>query len=101
MSSYLFAEHQNAQGGWDVVAVDRDPELTFIWHSTPTIANTEANYAGASTAEALWTIPLDTPAGTYRIRHEGVDRTSASAPAQNYEGISSPFTITGTPAACP
>jgi neutral ceramidase len=101
MSSYLFAEHQNAQGGWDVVAVDRNPELTFIWHSTPTVANTEANYAGPSTAEALWTIPLDTPPGNYRIRHEGVYRTSSSTPAQPYTGISSVFTIAGTPAACP
>ena len=101
MGSYLYAERRNAQGGWDVVAADRDPELTFIWHSSPSLINTELNLAGPSTAEAVWNIPLDTPPGTYRIRHEGVSRLSASKPAQAYEGISSPFQVTGTAADCP
>ena len=102
MSSYLYAEHQNAQGGWDPVATNgEDPELLFLWHSTPSLINTELNQAGPSTAEALWQIPLNTPAGTYRIRHEGVYRLSASQAPVPYEGISSSFQITGTPAACP
>ena len=102
MSSYLFAERQNAQGGWDPVATNgHDPELTFIWHSTPSLISTELSEAGPSTAEGLWQIPLNTAAGTYRIRHEGVYRLSASQPAIAYEGLSSPFQITGTPAACP
>jgi len=102
MDSYLYAEHQNAQGGWDPVATNgHDPELTFLWHSTPSLINTELNLAGPSTAEALWQIPLDTPAGTYRIRHQGVERLSASQPAVAYEGISSPFQIIGTPSDCP
>jgi len=102
MSSYLFAEQQNAQGGWDPVATNgHDPELTFIWHSTPSLISTELSEAGPSTAEGLWKIPLNIPAGTYRIRHEGVYRLSASQPAIAYEGLSSPFQVTGTPAACP
>ena len=101
MSSYLYVERQNAQGGWDVVSSDGRPELNFIWNSSSSLLGTELNQAGPSTAEALWKIPLDTPAGTYRIRHEGVSRLSASKPAQSYEGISSPFQVSGTAADCP
>jgi neutral ceramidase len=101
MSSYLFAERQNAQGGWEVLAVDRDPELTFLWHSNPNLANTEANMAGASTAEAIWVIPHDTAPGNYRIRHEGVSRTDASLPPTPYTGITRTFKIAGVPSDCP
>ncbi|MFI4979497.1 MAG: neutral/alkaline non-lysosomal ceramidase N-terminal domain-containing protein [Nevskiales bacterium] len=101
MSSYLYIERQNAQGGWDVVGSDGRPDLNFIWHSNASLLNTELGISGASTAEALWKIPLDTTAGTYRIRHEGVSRLSASKPAQPYEGISSPFQVAGAPADCP
>jgi neutral ceramidase len=101
MSSYLYAERQNAQGGWDVVATDKNPELLFIWNSSPNLVSTELGLPMSSTAEAMWKIPLNTPAGTYRIRHEGVSRTSSSAAPVPYEGISSTFKITGTPAACP
>lgn len=101
MSSYAYAEHQNAQGGWDVVATDRDPQLRFVWNSSSNPISTELNMVSASTAELLWKIPRNTPAGTYRLRHEGVSRTSRSAPATPYEAIGQPFTISGTPQACP
>jgi neutral ceramidase len=101
MSSYLYAERQNAQGGWDVVATDRDPELTFIWNTSSNLVDTELNRVGPSTAEAIWNIPRDMPAGTYRIRHEGVYRLSSSDPPTPYEGLSSAFQIAGTPADCP
>ena len=101
MSSYLYVERGNAQGGWDVVATDKDPELTFIWNTSSNLINTELNQVGPSTAEALWKIPRDTPAGTYRIRHEGVYRLSSSEPPSPYEGISRAFQIEGTAADCP
>jgi neutral ceramidase len=101
MDSYAFAERQNTAGGWDVVAVDRDPELTYIWNSNPNVALTEANMAGPSTSEILWQIPANEPAGLYRIRHEGVYRLNASDAPTPYEGISRTFGITGQPAACP
>lgn len=101
MSSYLYIERQNAQGGWDVVGRDGQPELNFVWNASSSLLTTELNRAGPSTAEALWKIPLDTPPGTYRIRHDGVSRLSASQPAQPYEGISSPFQVSGNAAACP
>ena len=101
MGSYLYAERRNAQGGWDPMAYDRDPELTFIWHSNASLVNTELGHAGPSTVEALWQIPHDAPAGTYRIRHEGVYRLAADQDPVPYEGISSSFQITGTPGDCP
>lgn len=101
MSSYVYAEHQNVNGGWDVVASDRDPALRFVWNSSSNPISTELNMVGASTAEVLWKIPRNTPAGTYRLRHEGVSRTSRSAPPAPYEAISQSFTVSGTPAACP
>lgn len=101
MDSYAFAERRNAAGGWDVVAVDRDPELTYLWNSSPNVAYTEANMAGPSTSEILWQIPADAPAGLYRIRHEGVYRLKASDAPTPYEGISRTFGVTGQAAACP
>jgi len=101
MSSYLYVERKNAQGGWDVVATDNDPELQFVWNTSSNLINTELKQVGPSTAEAIWSIPRDTPAGTYRVRHEGVYRLSSSEPPSPYEGISSPFQIAGTPADCP
>jgi neutral ceramidase len=101
MSSYVYAERQNAQGGWDVVASDRDPQLRFVWNSRSNLISTELNLVSTSTAELLWKIPLNTPAGMYRLRHEGVSRTSRRAPAAAYEAISQPFMVSGTPQACP
>jgi neutral ceramidase len=101
MASYLYVERSNAQGGWDPVATDKDPELLFLWNWTPSLPLTEAHMVDSSSAEAVWTIPRNTPAGTYRIRHEGVSRASTSQPPTPYEGLSSPFQVSGAPADCP
>ncbi|HET8881989.1 MAG TPA: neutral/alkaline non-lysosomal ceramidase N-terminal domain-containing protein [Solimonas sp.] len=101
MSSYVHAERRNANGGWDVVATDRDPQLRFVWNSSSNPLSTELNMVSASTAEVLWKIPLNTPAGTYRLRHDGVSRTSRGAPPTPYEAVSRTFEISGTPQVCP
>ncbi|NGY03731.1 neutral/alkaline non-lysosomal ceramidase N-terminal domain-containing protein [Solimonas terrae] len=101
MSSYLYVERQNARGGWDVVATDKDPELLFVWHGKPNLVSTLLHVSSSSTAEAIWKIPANTPSGSYRIRHDGVSRSSANAAPTPYEGISRPFTIDGVPAPCP
>ncbi|HUP93205.1 MAG TPA: neutral/alkaline non-lysosomal ceramidase N-terminal domain-containing protein [Solimonas sp.] len=101
MSSYLYVERRDAAGLWQVVAIDGRPELNFIWNSSPSLLNSELNQSGPSTAQALWKIPRNTPAGTYRIRHEGVSRLSASEPPALYEGISSAFEVVGAAADCP
>jgi neutral ceramidase len=101
MSSYVYAERQNANGGWDVIATDRDPQLRFVWNSSSNPVSTELNMISASTAEVLWKIPLNTLPGTYRLRHDGVSRTSRGAPPTPYEAVSRPFEISGTPQVCP
>ncbi len=100
-SSYVFAERQRADGGWDVVATDRDPELIFDWAPTIPALLPLDTITGTSTAAAVWTVPRDTPAGVYRLRHEGAARMSLLAAAEPYSGVSSTFTIEGEPADCP
>src|SRR3546814_8381655 len=53
MSSYVYAERQNASGGWDVVATDRDPQLRFVWNSSSNLISTELNMVSASTVDLL------------------------------------------------
>lgn len=101
MSSYLFTERQNAAGGWDVVAADRDAELVFVWNANPSALQIVQNQAGASSAQSLWKIPLDASPGTYRIRYSGVHRLAADEPAQTHEGVSRTFQISGVPGRCP
>ncbi|TJY59029.1 hypothetical protein E4T66_15715 [Sinimarinibacterium sp. CAU 1509] len=101
MGSYLYVERQNAQGGWDVIATDRDGELLFLWDSDVSLIDTELGTIGPSTVEARWTIPANMAPGTYRIRHDGSYRLSKDQAPQAYKGISKSFAISGTPAACP
>ncbi len=101
-SSYVYAERQATDGSWVIVAQDRDPELLYVWkplQAQPVPVDAPAT--GLSTAEAVWTIPRNTPPGTYRLRHEGAARRSEAEAATPYNGISSPFTIAGPVAECP
>jgi neutral ceramidase len=101
MSSYLYVERENADGSWSVIATDKDPEVMFIWNGQTNVVSTLVHVATSSENEAVWTIPLDTPAGTYRIRHEGVSRASTDAEPEPYTGVTSTFKIEGVAAACP
>jgi neutral ceramidase len=97
--SYVYAERRNDDGSWTVIATDRDPELIFDW--SPLLVPLPIDtVTGPSTAQALWTIPLDTPPGTYRLRHEGASAILGGAPVP-YSGVSSSFTIAGAAAECP
>lgn len=101
-ASYVYAERQQADGSWAVVAHDRDPELLYVWKPLQRQpAPQDAPVTGPSTAEAVWTIPRNTPPGTYRLRHEGASRLSSAAAALPYNGISSPFLIAGPVSECP
>lgn len=100
-SSYVFVERQLGPDEWEVVATDRDPEVIFRWNPLiPSPLPIELPEVGPSTAEAIWHIPANIAAGTYRIRHEGAAQTLI-LPLENYAGSSSPFTITATTARCP
>lgn len=101
-SSYVYAERQNADGGWDVVARDRDPELFYEWNpALPSPLPIDPPLIGPSTAAAIWQIPANARPGRYRLRHQGAAQTSPLAPLLPYEGVSSPFTINGPVADCP
>ena len=101
-SSYVYAERQRADGGWDVVATDRDPELWFVWQpDAPSRVPLDPAIVGSSTAAAVWAIPRNTPAGVYRLRHEGVAQTDPSATPEPFSGVSSPFTLGAPVSDCP
>lgn len=97
--SYVYVERLSPEG-WSVVATDRDPELVFDWLPMTGIALPLDTVTGMSTAQAIWTIPLDTPAGTYRLRHEGASAI-LGGPVVPYSGVSRSFTIAGAAAECP
>lgn len=95
--SFLFIEQKLAEDTWRTIRTDADPETSFVWHSD----SPEPQLTGTinSTAEILWRIPRNTPAGTYRIRFEGVaNQLTLLTP---YEGTSSEFIVTGPVANCP
>lgn len=101
-ASYVYAERQAVDGSWVEVASDRDPELIYVWKpSVPSPVAIDLPVTGSSTAEAVWTIPRNTPPGSYRLRHEGASRSSIATPAAPYNGISSVFTIAGPVSECP
>lgn len=92
-SSYAYAERLLADGSWAVVAADRDPELLFVWKpAVPSPVPDDPPFTGSSTVEVVWTLPRDLPAGTYRLRHEGMAQ-SGPAPKAAYSGVSSAFTV--------
>ena len=93
--SYAYVERQRPDGGWEIIAEDRDPELQFRWFPTPVpLAPT------ATESEVAWTIPGNAPAGRYRLRHNGTARAAGILPAQAYEAVSTPFEILGPPGEC-
>lgn len=100
-SSYVFAERKLADGSWQIVARDRDPELNFVWLPQSGQLTPIDVVTGPSTAQAVWTIPLDAPAGTYRLRHEGAAQMLPLLPVEPYSGTSREFTIDGVPGNCP
>lgn len=104
--SYLYAERERADGSWEIVARDRDPELILYWHPQP-----EAPVLGQSLPwrqsqiEAVWHVPANSPAGRYRIRHTGTAVASLDQPDAGtrieYEGVSASFAVDGPVADCP
>ncbi|CAD5107453.1 Neutral ceramidase [Pseudomonas carbonaria] len=100
MSSYLYVERRNPDGTWDTVATDKDPELVFLWTWSQSPALTLLHTVDSSKAKAIWSIPANTPPGLYRIRHEGVYRTSAKKEPVPYTGVSRAFMVAGTASEC-
>lgn len=82
--SYLFIEKMEGNN-WEIVATDANWETKFIWSRVSSIMAT-------STAEVVWDVPVDTPPGTYRIRHIGHSKRLFGG-IKPYEGITESFQI--------
>lgn len=71
-SGYVYVERKTADGEWEVYATDLDPALWYVWKPlNPNPLPIDPVLTGPSTAEAVWHIPLNTPTGIYRLRHDG------------------------------
>jgi neutral ceramidase len=80
-----FLEVQRQQNGqWVAVADDGDWSTTYRWVRSG-IAN--------SLAKISWTIPADTPAGTYRIVHHGDYKNGWTGRIAPFSGTSRTFTV--------
>lgn len=98
---YVLVERQVDDTDWEVVATDKSPALLYVWKpSAPSPLPLDSPVTGPSTAEAVWTVPGDAPAGVYRLRHQGVAQTLGGEPSP-FEGVSSSFEIAGAPGECP
>ena len=69
--SFLYVEKLNensyekaADETWSTISVDGDIETQLQWIRTNAIL-------GQSKVQVRWSVPSDTPSGTYRIRHVG------------------------------
>ena len=100
-ASYVYAERQRADGAWEIVAEDRDPELIYEWRpQIPSLLPIDPPLVGPSTAAAIWTIPRNTPPGVYRLRYEGAAQVLLMQAAA-HSGVSSPFMVSGPTQRCP
>lgn len=100
-SSYVYVEQQQPDGSWKPVLRDQSPELWFVWKPTlPSPLPIDPAVIGTSTAEVVWHIPANQPAGTYRLRHDGTAQTLL-LPRQAYSGVSGAFTLGAPASACP
>ncbi|HEX4879245.1 MAG TPA: neutral/alkaline non-lysosomal ceramidase N-terminal domain-containing protein [Limnobacter sp.] len=97
--TFLRVERKGTDGQWEVVATDRDPETTFLWKSSQ--PRPQFLPSPVSEAEIIWRIPKNAQPGTYRLAHQGSAMSQGSTSPQRFEGVSRPFEVKGTPAACP
>ncbi len=101
--SYVYVEKELASGEWQIIEEDRTPELFYEWKplTQNPVAQERPQFSSGGTGLVSWTIPANTPTGTYRIRVVGASRGMQSAEAQPYEGVSNTFNIITTENSCP
>lgn len=73
-------------GKWQTIANDNDWETKFQWQRID-------GFWGTSHAILHWTIPQDTPAGTYRLKHYGDQKKPWTGNIVGYTGTSRSFTV--------
>lgn len=99
--SYVDVERQNAAGDWEIVSTDKNPELVYRWNATQLPVAIELPVSSFGAGEARWTIPANTPDGTYRMVMRGVSRSNLMAQPQAYEVTSNSFDVEGGFEVCP
>jgi neutral ceramidase len=84
----FLAVERRSGASWVTVARDGDWETRYHWQRNncfPTFA--------CSHVTVEWTIPLDAPAGTYRLRHFGNWKSGWDGLIRAYSGTSREFTV--------
>lgn len=87
--TYLVVEKFEKDDKWITVATDAHWETMFIWKR-------ENILLGTSKVTIIWDIPMNTPAGIYRIRYFG-DAKHISGAIEPFVGITRQFTVTKMP----
>uniref|UniRef100_A0A2P2I6J2 Neutral ceramidase n=1 Tax=Hirondellea gigas TaxID=1518452 RepID=A0A2P2I6J2_9CRUS len=83
--SFLTVEKLLDDGTWKLIATDSNWNTKFAWERMSTIL-------GTSVATVSWTIPDDTPEGTYRITHSGHFKTLIRG-ISSYSGVTEEFKV--------
>lgn len=98
--SFVTVERQTATGDWETFVEDRDPQLLYIWNAqVPLPVAAEPPLSASGSAELLWNIPRNTPAGSYRFRIDGSTRSATGT--ASYQGVSAAFVVGDPVDACP
>jgi len=82
-STFLKVQRKSGNS-WITVANDWDPETIYKW---------KRNSVAFSRVTCSWTIPQNTPAGTYRIKHYGHWKSGWTGKISSYTGTSRSFTV--------
>lgn len=101
--SYVYVERQLAAESWEVILVDRDPNLVYIWKPLvpPDVATERPQTSSGGSAELIWDSPANLAAGVYRFRIEGASRVNGAAEAAPYQAITDTITIGEPVGSCP
>ncbi len=86
--SYAAVERKT-DDGWQPVMLDGDWEVKVRWSQRPE----DNSRTAAHVCTIEWDVPDDTPAGTYRIVHQGVYKSGDEGAVKEFRTASRPFEI--------
>ncbi len=84
MKGFLEVQHQLANGEWETIAHDWDFNTVYRW---------ERIGIAYAYGHVYWKIPMDTPAGVYRMTHSGHYKFGWNQKIYAYEGVSNSFKV--------
>lgn len=86
-STYLTVDMLQSDGSWETLLVDGHWDTKFHW---------KANDLDQSMITVEWDIADDTPAGTYRLTHQGYYKHHLTGKLEYYSGTSDSFTVSSS-----